>query len=40
MVDIGITRSPTLLTIGAINAMPPGDMSMTWQGYSQRSVSM
>jgi hypothetical protein len=35
-------RSPlaTLPVSGAINAMPPGDMFMTWQGNSRRSASM
>ena len=35
-----ITRSPGLPATGATRAMPPGDMSTTWQGNSRRSASM
>ena len=40
MVDIGDHAFAELPDTGAINAMPPGDMLMTWQGNSRRSASM
>ena len=40
MVDIGDDALAGAPPTGAISAMPPGDMFMTWQGNSRRSASM
>ncbi len=40
MIDVGDDALADLAGDGAIKAMPPGDMSVTWQGNSRRSASM